>query len=146
MPEFLKLASEAIYQGYFNATYCLKPLPTHDGIQVRFNRSNFKHCTYESSKRDGKKDVFSPQRAERLGWIKAALANPDLTLYAGWIKERQCYDHKSRVTMMVDDFIVVIRLKSSTEADFVTSYVADSPKTKSKILSSPIWKNPYSEA
>jgi type I restriction enzyme S subunit len=46
----------------------------------------------------------------------------------------------------LDDFVVVIRLKSATEADFVTSYVADSPKTKSKILSSPVWENPYSKA
>lgn len=143
MPELLKLANEGIYQGYFNATYCLKPLRTHDGILVRFRKDQFKHCSYESSKRDGIKDTFSPLRAERLGWLKAALQDVNLKLYAGWIKKRRCYDHKSRVTMMVDDFVIVIRLKSATEADFITCYVADSPDTKTKILSSPIWQNPY---
>lgn len=142
-PELLKLASLAIYQGYFNATYCLKPLLTHDGISVRFRKSDFNHCAYESSRRDGYKDTFSPQRAERLGWIRAALQDPGLTLFAGWDKEKHRYDHKKRVTIMIEDFVVVIRLKSATEAEFVTCYVADNPHTKAKILSSPKWINPY---
>lgn len=145
MPQLLKLASEAIYQGYFNATYCVRPISTHDGIAVRFRRSDFGHCAFESSNRDGIKDIFSPARAERLGWIKEALEDPGLTLYAGWDKKRQRHDHTSRVTMMIDDFVVVIRLKSATEASFVTCYVADSPRTRSKILSSPTWQNPYTQ-
>ena len=44
---------------------------------------------------------------------------------------------------MIDDFVVVIRLKSATAADFVTCYVADDPETKRKILGSPRWINPY---
>ncbi len=44
---------------------------------------------------------------------------------------------------MVDDFVVVIRIKSATEADFVTCYVADSPRTKQKLRSAPEWVNPY---
>jgi hypothetical protein len=142
-PELLKLASVAIYQGYFNATYCLKPLVTHDGLSVRFRKSNFNHCAYESSQRDGNKDTFSPQRAERLGWIRDALQDTNLTLYAGWDKKKRRYDHEKRVTIMVEDFVVVIRLKSAREADFVTCYVADDPETKRKILSSPRWINPY---
>jgi len=141
--ELLKLGSITLYQGFFHATYCAKPLKTHDGFTVRFRRSDFQHCAYESSKKDGYKDAFSTQRAERLGWIKAALQDPSLTLYAGWDKEKRRYDHRSRVTLMIDDFVVVLRLKSATEAQFVTCYVADGPHTKSKILSSPKWTNPF---
>ncbi len=142
-PELLKLASLAIYQGYFNATYCLKPLVTHDGFSVRFRKSDFNHCAYESSRRDGYKDVFSPQRAERLGWLREALQDPNLKLRAGWDKDKRRYDHKRRVTIMIEDFVVVIRMKSAKEADFVTCYVADDPDTKSKILGGPDWINPF---
>jgi len=141
--ELLKLGSIDLYQGYFNVTYCLKPLRTHDGIAVRFRRSDFQHCAYESSKRDSYKDTFSPQRAERLGWIKVALQDPALTLYAGWDKDKRRYDHQKRVTLMIGDFVVVLRLKSATEAQFVTCYVADGPDTKAKILASPKWTNPF---
>jgi hypothetical protein len=44
---------------------------------------------------------------------------------------------------MIDDLVVVIRLKSATEADFVTCYVADTPASKAKLLTSPRWKNPF---
>jgi hypothetical protein len=142
-PELLKLASLAIYQGYFNATYCLKPLVTHDGISVRFRKSDFNHRAYENSNRYGYKDPFSQQRAERLGWIRAALQDPNLVLYAGWDKDKRRYFHDKRVTIMIDDFVVVIRLKSATEATFVTCYVADNPDTKAKILSSPKWISPF---
>ena len=143
MPALLKLASVAIYEGFFNVTYCLKPLLTHDGLAVRFRKRDFSHCAYESSRRDGNKDTFSPQRAERLGWIREALQDPNLTLYAGWDKKKRRYDHNSRVTIMIDDLVVVIRLKSATEADFVTCYVADTPASKAKLLTSPRWKNPF---
>jgi len=143
MPALLKLDSVAIYEGFFNVTYCLKPLLTHDGLAVRFRKRDFSHCAYESSRRDGNKDTFSPQRAERLGWIREALQDPNLTLYAGWDKKKRRYDHNSRVTIMIDDLVVVIRLKSATEADFVTCYVADTPASKVKLLTSPRWKNPF---
>ncbi len=44
---------------------------------------------------------------------------------------------------MIDDFVVVIRLKSATQADFVTCYVADSPRTRQKLNEAPEWINPY---
>lgn len=44
---------------------------------------------------------------------------------------------------MIEDFVVVIRMKSATEAEFVTCYVADDPDTKAKILSSPKWISPF---
>jgi hypothetical protein len=42
-----------------------------------------------------------------------------LTLYAGWDKDKRRYDHRKRVTLMIEDFVVVIRMKSVTEADRV---------------------------
>ena len=116
---------------------------THDGINVRFRKDEFAHIVQESSKRDGEKDTFSIQRAERLSWIKIALQDPKLKFIAGWDRNKKKYDHGSRVTVMIDDFVVVIRLKSATEASFVTCYVADSIRTKDKLRTAPEWQNPY---
>ncbi len=133
-----------IYRGTYHSTYCVKPIVTHDGIHVRFRRNRFAHIVQESSNRDGEKDTFSSQRAERLSWIKIALQDPELKFKAGWDNKKKQYDHKSRVTIMIDNFVVVIRLKSATEAEFVTCYVADSERTKEKLKSAPEWENPYS--
>lgn len=132
-----------IYRATYHEVYCKGPIKTHDGIWVRFRRDQFEHIVQESSNRDGVKDTFSLQRASRLLWIGEGLQDPKLRFFAGWDSRRRCHDHHSRVTVMVDDFVVVIRIKSATEADFVTCYVADSPRTKQKLRSAPEWVNPY---
>lgn len=139
----LDLSNLDVCRGYFKSIYCLKPIVTHDEIAVRFRQSDFGHITQESSKRDGVKDTFSPQRASRLKWIKTALQDPTLQFKAGWDSKKKCYDHKRRVTLVIENFVVVIRLKSATAADFVTCYVADAPRTQQKLLSAPKWINPY---
>lgn len=145
-PPLLELENREIYRAVYKATYCVKPTMTHDGVAVRFRQSQFEHITRESSRRDGVKDTHSPQRAQRLLWIKVALEDPELEFKAGWDKQKKRYDHKRRVTLMIDDFVVVIRLKSATEADFVTCYVADSPHTLKKLKEGPKWINPYAQA
>ena len=142
-PPLLELDNLEVYRGSFKVTYCLKPIVTHDGIAVRFRQHQFDHIVRESSRRDGVKDTFSPERAKRLQWIKIALQDPELTFKAGWDKTKKQYDHKGRVTIMIDNFVVVIRLKSATQADFVTCYVADSPRTQRKLSDAPTWINPY---
>jgi len=132
-----------IYRGTYFSIYCVKPVETHDGIQVRFRKDQFGHIVQESSGHDGRKDTFSTERAERLAWIKVALQDPALKFIAGWDKNKKQHDHISRVTVMIDDFVVVIRLKSASEADFVTCYVADSERTREKLRNAPKWKNPY---
>lgn len=142
-PPLLEHGKLEVYRGFYKVNYCLKPIRTHDGIAVRFQQRQFDHITRESSNCDGVKDTFSPERAKRLGWIKLALEDPELILRAGWDKKTKRYDHKRRVTLMIDDFVVVIRLKSSAEAEFVTCYVADSPRTRQKLKEGPRWINPY---
>ncbi len=132
-----------IYRSFFEKTYCLSPLTSHDGIRVRFRKRDFVHISRESSKRDGNKDTLSPQRLERIGWIKIALEDKSLEFKAGWVKTKKQYDHSRRVTVMIDNFVVVIRLKSAKEADFVTCYVADDTRTQEKLKKSPKWVNPY---
>ncbi len=75
-PQLVTHGNLEIYRGTYQSIYCVKPLETHDGIFVRFRKSQFSHIVQESSNRDGKKDTFSPQRAERLTWIKIALQDP----------------------------------------------------------------------
>lgn len=133
-----------IYRGTYHSLYCCKPIETHDGIAVRFRKSQFSHIVQESSNHDGVKDSFSEPRAQRLEWIKFALTDPELEFKAGWDRDKKEHDHHRRVTLMIDDFVVVIRLKSATEAEFVTCYVADSERTLTKLKNAPKWINPYS--
>lgn len=144
-PQLLVLDNLEIYRGFYHNAYCVKPIETHDGIKVRFRRDQFGHIVQESSNRDGIKDTPSPQRKQRIGWIKIALQDPTLKFKAGWDNKRKINDHYSRVTVMIDNFVVVIRLKSATEADFVTCYVADDQRTQRKLREAPDWINPYTK-
>ena len=141
-PPFMDHGNLELYRGFYNSTFS-KPVTTHDGIVVHFSRGRFGHAVQESSQKDGNKDTFSIERAKRLGWIKTALQDPDLKLKAGWNRRKKRYENTSRVTLMIDDFVVVIRLISSVKAEFVTCYVADSPRTKRLIEAGPDWINPF---
>ena len=142
-PPLQKHGNIEIYRGFFFSTYCVRPIETHDGISVRFRKDIFGHIMQESSNRDGVKDTLSLQRAERLGWIKIALQDPSLQFKAGWDNKKKIYDHRRRITIMIDNFVVVIRLKSAKEADFVTCYVADDVRTQAKLRNTPDWVNPF---
>ncbi|MFC4994240.1 hypothetical protein [Rubritalea tangerina] len=142
-PDLLILDDLEIYRGYYNSTYCVRPIETHDGIKVRFRRDQFAHIVQESSNRDGVKDTPSPQRQQRLSWIKIALQDPSFVFKAGWDNKKRVNDHQRRITVMIDNFVVVIRLKSATAADFVTCYVADDARTQEKLRNAPDWINPY---
>ena len=142
-PPLLELDNLEIYRGFYHSTYCVRPIETHDGIKVRFRRNQFAHIVQESSNRDGVKDTPSPQRMQRLGWIKIALQDTSLIFKAGWDNKNKVNDHHRRITIMIDDFVVVIRLKSASAADFITSYVADDERTREKLRDAPDWINPY---
>jgi hypothetical protein len=124
-PPLLNLADEASYRAHFEATYCRGTIRTFDGIEVRFRKSDFDHCCFESSRRNDVKDRFSTRRAQRLDWIKAALEDSKAERYQGWDKKRKRYDPKRRVTLVMGNFVVVIALKGRARADFVTAFVAD---------------------
>jgi len=85
------------------------------------------------------KDAFSSERAQRIDWIKYALEDPNAELYVGWDKKKKKHDPSHRVALVVNDYIVVIRIRNNKTAQFVTAYVADTPSTLAKIKGSPKW-------
>ncbi len=138
-PPLVIYATEAEYRSHYETVYCRDLITTFDGINVRFRKRNFSHCFYESTKRNQEKDQFSSLRASRMDWIKAALKDPAADLYVGWDRKRKCYDKSHRVSVVVGNYIVVIRLTGTMKAEFVTAYVADSDSTLERIRKSPRW-------
>lgn len=137
-PPLLRLDSEEDYRQRFHSFYCSGPLTTFDGISVRFRKSDFDHAFFESSKRDGIKDRFSRQRAERMAWIQYALAWSGVELHFGWNKSTNRIDRTRRVAI-VEDHVTIIRVYKPNRADFVTAYVADVPSTMALIRQKPVW-------
>jgi hypothetical protein len=82
----------AQYRSHYERVYCPGNIKTFDGIRVFFGASKFGHMFYESSARDGRKDVFSPARAQRIDWIKSTLERPKADLFEGWDKASRAYD------------------------------------------------------
>jgi len=138
-PPLMQYETVDEYRAHYERAYCRKPILTFDGIAVRFRKNQFGHCFYESTRRNQIKDEFSIQRAERIDWIKAALQDPDAELYVGWDRIRKRYDRNHRVTLVVGNYVVVIRLSGTKKAQFVTSYVADSASILQKIKGNPKW-------
>jgi len=144
-PALVRYGDSDQYRLHYERVYCRKTIETFDGIEVTFRKSQFAHCFFESSKRDGRKDVFSMKRAERIDWLRAALQDVNSERYVGWDKKRKRYDTSRRVTIVMGNYVVVIRLKGKKRADFLTAYVADTkPKagqksTIEKIRESPKW-------
>jgi hypothetical protein len=122
-------ATEAEYRQHFERVYCKGPIFTFDGIAVRFRKENFDHCMFESTHRDGVKDQFSQERSERIDWIKATLENPKAELFQGWDGKRKCYLQDRRVSVVYEEFVVIIQLLGpphrQRRAKFITAYLAD---------------------
>lgn len=138
-PELVCYGEVEAFRAHFERVYCRGPLLTFDAISVRFQKRDFDHCFYESSRRDGVKDTFSRQRAERIDWIAAALKDGLADLFVGWDNKKKRYDRSRRVTLVVDDYVVIIRLTGPKRARFVTAFVADSPRTLERIKKGPKW-------
>lgn len=140
----LHLPDEAAYREHFVATYTRSPQTFRLAVgtaPVYFAAHNFDHAFFESTQRDGFKDVFSLQRAQRMDDIATALADSTIERRAGWDKDSKSHHHSKCVTVAVDDFVVVIRLgltqKGFLKGKFVTCYVADN--SIGKIRKAPLW-------
>lgn len=144
-PPLLHLATEAEYRARFERVYCQGPVMTFDGVAVRFRKSQFDHCFFESTRRNRIKDQFSWKRAQRLEWIAAALGDSNSERYVGWDNRKKRYDKRRRVAIVMGNYVVVITLTGAAKADFVTAYVADTPprrgrpSTIQQIRSGPKW-------
>jgi len=121
-PPLLQSKAPAEYRSLFESNYCRTPIKTFDGIEVRFRKRDFNHCFFESV--HAKDDTFSPVRAERLLWIKAALRDPNSERYVGWNKKGKRYDKDRRVTLVKDNYVVVIALTGNQKADFITGQLS----------------------
>lgn len=141
LPPLVMYATVAEYRAHYERVYCRGNIQTFDGIRVFFGAGKFGHMFYESTARDGRKDVFSPVRAQRIDWVKATLERPDADLFEGWDKGAQRYDSTRRVAVVYENFVVVVamglKLDGSLKANFVTCYQADN--SIGKIRASPIW-------
>jgi hypothetical protein len=128
-PAKVNYATQAEYRQHFERLYCNGVVLTFDGIAVRFRKEDFDHCMYESSNRDGVKDQFSKERSERIDWIKATLESPEAELYQGWDGKRKCYLADRRVSVVYEEFVVIIQLlgppQGQRRARFITAYLAD---------------------
>lgn len=142
MPPLLKLETIQDYKAYYESHYCRGLIFTADSIRVSFQPQKFGHAFYENSqRRDGGKDCFSLVRAERMSWIKPTLEHPQAKLYFGWNKKEKCYDESRRVSVVYEDFVVVVELglnqKKELRGNFITCYVADN--SIEQIKRSPLW-------
>ncbi|MGE0180762.1 MAG: hypothetical protein AB7F91_00750 [Parvularculaceae bacterium] len=141
MPPLLALADEAAYRAHFIQSLCRAVITTHDGIRVFFKPDTFDHAFFESSDRRGADDVFSLARAERMDWIATALADPNALCVQGWDKRLQCYTPRRRVTVIVQDFVIVLALSANRngtlKANFVTCFKAENSAVK--IRQAPRW-------
>lgn len=140
-PPMVYYETESEYFRHYEKIYCVKPILTFDGIPVWFRKSSFNHAFFESSHRDKIKDKFSETRAMRIDWIKPTLQNRNALLYCGWDHSKRKYDPSWRVSVVYDNYVVVIELSKKQDGtlkgNFRTAYVADN--SIEKIKSSPKW-------
>lgn len=117
----------SFYKSIYNEYYCKTPIETFDNILVFFKENNFEHSFFESINRRAKdKSRFSYKRANRIYWIKWVLENSDAELYKGYNHFTKSYDDSRRISVCVDNYVVVIELnKKKNKAKFITAYVAD---------------------
>jgi len=139
--DLLHCDGEEEYRIYYENNYCRTPILTFDGIRVFFTRDRFGHAFFESSNRDGIKDLFSTIRASRMNWIKITLLSKEASLFQGWDKTTKVYSSNRRVAVVINDFVVVISLKKNRKGElkgeFITCYEATN--SISKIKNSPKW-------
>lgn len=143
-PSKIYYTTEAEYRVHFEETLCRAPIMTFDGIPVRFRNLHFDHCMFESIRRNGIKDKFSPKRAQRMDWIRETLINPDSKPRQGWDTNSNCLNPNRRVTVLYERFVVVIRCwwkcGKKLDAEFVTCFIADDADTIRLILAKPRWQ------
>jgi len=141
-PALVKYLTLAEYQNHYENKYCRAPVTTFDNIPVFFKKETFAHAFFESSGRRGEKDIFSPLRAERIDWIDHALKDLSIVRYQGWDNKKKRYDPTWRVSLVVNDFVVVLRLTKGTtqplKANFVTCFHPDTP-SYNKLIKAPHW-------
>jgi len=138
-PLLVTYQHQSEYRTHFERIYCQGPIMSFDGIPIRFNKRDFDHAFFESV--NAKDDTFSQKRAQRIDWIASALKDPQSERYVGWDNKRKRNDRKKRVTLVMGNYVVIIRLNGQCDRGwFITAFVADTSRTLSKIKQSPVWR------
>ena len=135
--------TEQEFRDLWSQEYCRKLIKTHDGIRVHFYDNNFNHAFYESSQRNQSgrkksKDILSPRRLARMMWIKDVLTDPEAEMYVGYDSASQSYTQSKRVSVVKNDYVVVIQIYKEKEARFITAFNADNSIDKIKM--GPRWQ------
>lgn len=143
LPNLLDYESPREYRQHYERNFCRGVIVTADYIRIYFKPQKFGHAFYQNSqRRNGPKDEFSPERAMRMDWIKHTLEHPDAELYFGWNKDDKCIDEARRVSVVYEDFVVIVELSLSKQGvlkgNFVTCYLAD--RSIDKIKDGPVWE------
>ncbi|MET0154761.1 MAG: hypothetical protein ABW189_01475 [Rickettsiales bacterium] len=139
-PPLIKYATWQEYQEFYKREFCQRRILTHDGIPVYFSEGRFWHafCTRDSV---GKKDKFSFERAQYMGWICPTLQNPSALSLKGWDSVTKKIESHRRVSFVFGDFVVVVemslKMDGTLKAKFITAYYAD--RSINKIKQSPEW-------
>lgn len=122
-------------------TYCNEPVITFDGIEVQFYSNMFDHCFFESdNRRKGDKSILSYNRLEKIYWIKDALEDPTSVIKKGWDSKKKSYDNSRRVTLVKENYIVVILIYRAKKARLITAFEVNDRENLEKIRNSPDWK------
>ncbi len=137
LPPLLHYETEAEYRKHYRRVYCRGVIETHDGIRIYFQPQRFEHAFYEGCE----KNRFSPERAQRIDWIGATLTHPEAVQYQGWNNKKNYYTPDRRVSVIYEDFVVVVELalgrNDALKGKFITCYQADN--SIGKIRQSPLW-------
>jgi len=139
-PPLVVYATEVEYKNHYEIYYCRTPIMSFEGIRIFFPKDQFKHAFYESSSK-GSDDIFSEARSQRIEWIRETLENEKADLYEGWDKTFKTYNPGRRVSVVYENFVVVIGLslnrKGVLKGNFITCYKAD--ESIDSIRKSPQW-------
>jgi hypothetical protein len=130
--------TESELRELWDREYCRQVIYTHDSIRVKFYSDMFDHAFFESTNREkGGKDILSYVRLEKMLWIKDVLMDETAIMLQGWDKVKKKYVKNRRVSIIKDNYVVVIWIKNESEAKFITAYEADN--SIGKIMESPKW-------
>lgn len=139
-PPIISLNTADEYKDYYTNEFCRQAVFTADGIRVYFSEGRFWHafCTRDHK---GKKDTFSFERAQYIGWIRPTLEHPDALLLKGWNSTTKRTEPHRRVSVVYEDFVVVLELRlkgtDTLKANFVTAFYAD--RSIRRVKASPTW-------
>ena len=145
LPPLLHFQYISAYRSHFIRHYCNTQIKTFDKIVVRFFPENFNHAFYRDSSPMAKdKSNFDTDRAQRVDWIKAVLADPNVEIY-----QRVMQNAKIRRIALEPTipYVVIIQIdtRNSFFAKFVTAYVVSSQSVLGKIRSNPRLEVPRKE-